>query len=43
MGLFDFLKPKPSALFTGGTGEAAANAVIIDATSTLVGVPAQYA
>jgi hypothetical protein len=45
MGLFDLLKPKPkdSSLFSGGTGETAENAVVINATSSLQGIPAEYA
>jgi len=44
MGLFDFLKSKKKQnLYTGGNGESTENAVIINTTTSLQGIPAEYA
>lgn len=44
MGFFDFLKSKKKQnLYTGGNGESAENAVIINTTTSLRGIPAEYA
>jgi len=47
MGIFNFLKKEQSPvlntnLFSGGDGSSEQNAVIIKATSTLNGIPAEY-
>jgi len=42
MGLFDFLKPRPKELYTGGDGSSTTRAVIINARTTNLGVLAEY-
>jgi hypothetical protein len=43
MGLFDFFKPKPApAGYSGGDGLSVETAVVIEATSSFVGVAAEY-
>ena len=44
MGLFDLLKSKKKQnYYGGGNGESAENAVIINTTTSLQGIPAEYA
>jgi hypothetical protein len=43
MGLFDFLKSRPRRnLYSGGDGESVERAVIVNATSSAIGIPAEY-
>jgi hypothetical protein len=43
MGLFDFFRSKPRNVgYSGGDGLSVETAVVIEATSSFVGVPAEY-
>ena len=43
MGLFDSFKPKRQrSLYSGGNGESIDTAIIVDASNTMIGVPAEY-